>query len=82
MEYGDVIINSIGTKRKILGVCNDVIVVSNINSFKSAHTIFTLDELINSGYKLDNQEPKEVEVANEDIAKIKGVDPKLIRIKD
>lgn len=79
----DIIVNPQGKKRKVLGICGKAIFLSSIADFTEATTYyFTLIELIKRGWKLDNQESKEVELTIEEIAKLKGVDPKLIRIKD
>lgn len=83
---GDMIaIGNSGGWRKILGICGDVIFISELNECNISTGHYTLNELINKGYKLYNEQPQEiVELTIQDISKGKGkgVDPKLIRIKE
>lgn len=83
LQYGDIIENDTHT-RKVLGICGDVYLMSYDNDNDLYNTGYTLIELINKGYILKQpEETKEiVELTIEDIAKLKGVDPSTIRVKD
>jgi hypothetical protein len=55
----------------------------NSDDLKWAQKMYTLFELERSGYKpLNDSQPEMVELTIDDVAKLKGVDPKFIRIKE
>ncbi|MBW3021683.1 hypothetical protein KY328_02085 [Candidatus Woesearchaeota archaeon] len=87
LKYGDIVINDEGDQRKVLGVCDEAIFLSHINGFSiAAGSVYSIQELINMGYTLKQpkSELKIVELTIQDISdgKGKGIDPKLIRIKE
>jgi len=84
---GDVIVNSKGEKRLILGVCGKAIFTSYRGNHDQAYEIFyTLSELISNDYTLFQEENHQqiVELTIQDISdgKGKGIDANLIRIKE
>ena len=60
---GDYIVKSSPkTRRRILGVCDDAIFLADLNPmFGALSAVYTLEELINSGYELeDKQESNDI----------------------
>ena len=51
-EQNDTIINKNGNTRKILGIFEKLYVVTYFNSDRASETLWTQEELDNSGYKL------------------------------
>jgi hypothetical protein len=89
LYQGDIIIDSEGHRIKILGVCGEVYLASELNDFSISGSQFKLEELINGEFKLvkedeDTAESNLVHLTIQDISegKGKGVDPKRIRIKE
>ena len=81
MKYkeGDIIFNTGGDKRKILGVCGQVYFVSSTLNFNSAAGLRTEGELTN--YQLYEENPvKEVTLA--DISKAMNIPLDKLRIKE
>jgi tetrahydromethanopterin S-methyltransferase subunit A len=81
MQYKeeDILINDVDQKRKILGICGKVYFLSNINYFTKVDNYWTIDQITNMGYKLQENLP-EIKVTIEEIAKLKGVVPSQINI--
>jgi hypothetical protein len=88
LEEGDIIVST-NNQRKVLGICGQVILISVSNKFNRAAGSFTLSELIDNSYQLVQPEsdPKSQDLVHltiQDISegKGKGIDPKLLRIKE
>jgi hypothetical protein len=89
LYQGDIIIDSEGHRIKILGVCGEVYLTSELNDFSISDNHYTLEELINREFKLvqedeDTTESNLIHLTIQDISegKGKGIDPKRIRIKE
>ena len=82
-EVGDEYKDSSGNSRFVLGVAGRVIFFSRVNDFNLSDTFFTKEELINKGYTIVQDTPEDdiIELTLEDIATLKGVDVKRIKIK-
>ena len=77
--------NSYHEIRWVLGVCGSGILLSALNNKNKASVWWTKDELIADGWELKTDYPEEeVHLSIQDISegKGKGIDPKLIRIKE
>jgi hypothetical protein len=71
--------------RKILAILNDLVFVSQFDFEKASTEFYTKKELYGCGWRIYKEEPiyeMTLEVAVEEIAKLKGVDVSQIRIKD
>jgi hypothetical protein len=89
LYQGDIIVDSEGHRIKILGVCGEVYLTSELNDFSISGSQFKLEELINGEFRLvqedeDTAESNLVHLTIQDISKGrgKGIDPKRIRIKE
>jgi hypothetical protein len=85
LVQGDIVIDADNDKYEVLGICGRVIFLSDDNNFNVASNQFTLEELINFDYKLYQPEEEDiVELTFQEISegKGKGVNPKLLKIKE
>ncbi len=80
-EVGDIIVNEDGDTRKVLGICGEVVIISNRSNYNIAADLYTVHEIKDTGYKFKDQEQEIIELTLEDIAKLKGVDVSKIKIK-
>lgn len=81
---GDVVINSYGYEKKILGVCGKVYMMSVSNNFDSLGDFLTIKDMREFGYTLkqEDQEEEITELTLEDVANLANVPVEKLRIKD
>jgi hypothetical protein len=56
LKQGDIITNTDGNKAKILAVCGEAVLRSDLNYFDEAHAWFTEKELIKDGWQFPKEE--------------------------
>lgn len=82
-KQGDILVNQNGNKRKVLGVCGEVYILSAYDNFDIAYKFYTQFELDDMGYKLYTEEPEDLtELTLEEVAKKFNVDVSKLRIKE
>jgi len=79
LQIGDEIENLLG-KRTVLGVCGRVIFLSDKGNKDRYSSGYTKDELIEDGFTIVQDAPPIIEITLQDIADLKGVDVKSIKI--
>jgi len=67
-------------KRTVLGVCGRVIFISWVDDKDRFYSGYTKYELIEDGYTIIQDTPPIIEISLQDIADLKGVDVKSIKI--
>lgn len=73
-KVGNVLINECGDRRKVLGICGEIYILSRHDQFKVANSaIYTAHDLHTFGYKLDTEKPK-IKKTKQEIAEKFGID--------
>jgi len=83
LKYGDIIVNEDG-RRKVLAVIDEVIIISYSDNFHETASFYTLRELIQIGYKLEQElQPESEETVFEmtvaEISEALGKNVKIIK---
>ena len=84
LEQGDILVDEVGDKIKILGICGLAYCISCNNNFdKARNSLYTLKELKDNGYKVYQEEPEETipEMTVEEVQEKLGHKVKIVESK-
>lgn len=80
---GDILVNKYEDKRKVLGVCGEIVFISEPNKLNVADsTVYTFDEIADLGWKIKDDPSEGIkEYSMDEVAKALGEKVENIRIK-